>query len=117
MVEIIRAGADIGGFTLSDHINKHFFDGNDGNVTLIAESTDSGTQTLVLESSLDVDDLPLGDLTVYVPPGGTVAFGGFRRKTFNQDAGNPDDGYGTIWVNPSVSSTLKLKAIKTSPAG
>jgi hypothetical protein len=111
--DITRDGISQGNAVISDAGNNHYFTGNDGQVFLEIVSTDGGAQSVDIEAGTGmaaiVDGLPLDPLTIAVPAGGTVLAGPFRKLSFNQSSD------GSVWVDPSVSSTLQFYAFRLTP--
>ena len=108
VTDIVRGGLAPGVVTVADSVNGHYFLGNDGNVFF--EVINSGAPaTLTLNSPLEVDDLGLSELVIDIPAGTTLA-GNFKRRTFNQSTD------GTVWVDPSSSGTMEIRAFRATPA-
>lgn len=109
---VIRDGVTPGAVTISDSINDHYIVDNDGNVSFLIISHDASPQTVTFSTPLTVDDLLVEDFVLDVPAGGSVVSGGYRRKSFNQDV-----AAGSVYIHPSVSGTLEIRAFKFVPAG
>lgn len=109
VVEVVRGGISSGSQTTADATNKHYVDDNDGRVMLEIVSTDAGAQSVVIQPSptLTADGLTVNGETIAVAAGATVYAGPFRSATFNQDTTNR-----RLYVDPSVDTTLKFRAIK-----
>jgi hypothetical protein len=72
-------------------------------------STDAGSQTVDIEPNPDFatrDGLTVSNLVIAVAAGATVYAGPFRTSTFKQDTDN------TLYVDPSISTTLKFRAYR-----
>ncbi len=102
---IIRAGATPITQTTADATNDHYFT-NDGLTFLEIISTDAGAQTveIVPNPSFTADGLTVASLSIAVPAGATRLAGPFKVTTFKQSAALD------VYVNPSVSTTLKFRA-------
>lgn len=105
VTSISRSGTTAITQTTSDSTNDHYFI-NDGKTFIECISSDAGAQTLEIVASPDytADGLTVSNLTVYVGAGATVCSGPFKVATFRQNASNH------VYLNPSVSTTLKLRA-------
>ena len=108
VTNIDRDGVAAPSQVTADATNDHYFAGNDNRVFLEIVSTDGGAQTveIVANPSLTADGLTVGNLSIPVAAGATVLAGPFRVGTFKQDINN------TVYVNPSVSTTLKFRAYR-----
>ncbi len=109
VTEVARDGAAQPSQTTADAANDHSVAGGaDGRTMLEIESTDGSPQTVEVEPnpSFTVDGLTVDNLSIAVPAGDVVVAGPFRTSTFKQDADN------TLFVNPSVSTTLKFRAYR-----
>lgn len=116
IVEVVREGVLAGAATSSDAANGHFLAANDGDVELEVWN-DSGTAQSVLvhsNPSLMSDGLTVVDLVLTVPSGATAGdpakYGPFRPNTFKQDVN------GMMYLDPSVSTDLKIRAFKRAQA-
>lgn len=109
--DIVRAGLTQPSAVTADATNDHYIDGddNDGQVFLFVVSSDAGSQTLTIVANPDYnsDGLTLNDLTLTIAAGATKLFGPFRPRTFRQ----PSDG-NRLYINPSVSTTLTMRAYR-----
>lgn len=109
VTEIDRDGVAPPAQTDADAASDHFIDANDGRIVLEIESSDGADQTVEFEiPSGGVDDQPVTPRTVTIPDGETRWVGPFPRSVYNQP--NPD--LNKIFINPSVSTTLKFRAYK-----
>lgn len=109
VTEIDRDGVAQGAQTTADATNDHYVTGGaDGRTLLEIISTDAGAQTVEIEAApaFTVDGLTVNPLSISVAAGATVYAGPFRTSTFKQDASN------TLYVDPSVSTTLKFRAYR-----
>jgi len=111
VTDIARSGTAPISQTTADASNKHYFV-NDGMTYLEIVSTDAGSQTVTVKvnPSYTADSLVVNDLTITIPAGTTRLAGPFKVYTFKQDSSN--DAY----VDPSVSTTLKFRAWRLTPA-
>lgn len=108
VTDIVRAGLAAGVVRIADAVNGHYFVGNDGNVFF--EVINNGAPaTLTLNSPLEVDELGVSELVIDIPAGTTLA-GNFKRRTFNQSTD------GTVWVDPSASGQMEIRAYRATPA-
>jgi len=93
--------------TNGDHTNNHYF-ANDGRTFLEVVSSDAGSQTVAFEiptPSSGTDGQSVTSLSVTVAAGATRYVGPFPTAIYNQT----DQ---TVFVDPSVSTTLKFRAYK-----
>lgn len=106
VTEITRDGVAQPAQTTADATNDHYIAVNDGRVLVEIISTDAGAQTVevVPNPSLTADGLTVSNLSIAVGAGATVYAGPFRFTTFKQDSS------GMMYLNPSVSTTLKFRA-------
>ncbi len=106
ITEIIRAGVAPPTEVTADATNNHYFTGNDSNVFLVIVSTDAATQTVAIVPSptFTADGLTVSNLVISVPAGATRFAGPFKVTTFKQNTALD------VYVNPSVSTTLKFRA-------
>lgn len=113
VVEVIRDGVGAGASVLSDSVNGHYFVGNAGKTWIEVESSDAGTQTILVQPSpfLATDGLNVDPFPLEIPPGTVTKAGPWRMKTFNQDRTD-----GSVFLDPSVSGTLRLYAFSMEPA-
>lgn len=86
-----------------DTVNGHYFAGNTGQEFLEIENL-GGSATVTVLSPLEVDGLPVNNLSIGAPSG-TVLVGPFRKNTFNQNSS------GDVYFNVS-SENLRLRAYK-----
>lgn len=105
VTEIARGGTAPIGATTANSTDDHYFV-NTGREYLEIVSTDAGAQTveIVVNPSYSADGLVVSNLSIAVPAGATRLAGPFRIQTFKQNASNH------VYVNPSVSTTLTLRA-------
>lgn len=108
ITDLTREGAAPGVVTVADAVNGHYIVGNDGNVFFEVINT-GAPATLTINSPLEVDDLPVEELEIAIPAGTTLA-GNFKRRTFNQSTD------GSMWVDPSTSGTMQIRAFRATPA-
>lgn len=109
VTDITRDGVAQGSQRTGDATNDHFATGGaDGRTMLEIVSSDAGAQTVevVPNPSLTADGLTVDNLSIAVAAGATVYAGPFRTNTFTQNATND------LYVNPSVSTTLKFRAYR-----
>ena len=108
ITEIDRDGVAQPSQVTADATNDHYFTGNDGKVLLEIVSTDGSPQTveIVAGPSFTADGLTVNNLSIAVAAGATIYAGPFRVTTFRQNAAND------VYVNPSVSTTLKFRAYR-----
>lgn len=96
--------------TTADATNDHSITGGaDGRTIIEIVSSDAGSQTveIVPNPSLFVaDGLTINNLSITVAAGATSYAGPFRTSTYKQDTDN------TLYLNPSVSTTLKFRAYR-----
>jgi len=113
VTDFVRAGVAQPAQTTADATNDHYVAVNAGNVVLEIISTDGGPQTVEIVSNpdLSVDGLVLGNLSVSVADGATVYAGPFKPRSYKQ----PSDS-NRLYVNPSVSTTLKFRAYRMPAA-
>lgn len=108
VTQVDRTGEAPGTATVSDSVNGHYFDNPNGKVWLEVVSTDAGSQTLgfplVAALAANVDGVTLGDKLITIPAGATRVMGPFPPTYYNQPGGDQ------VFVNPSVSTTLSIKA-------
>jgi len=111
--EIIRAGLAQPAQVTANSSLKHVISGNDGQVFVEVISTDAGGQTITVQPSpsASADGLTITPLVLTIAAGATKLFGPFRPSTFNQDATSKE-----LWLDPSVSTTLKFRAYRIIPA-
>lgn len=100
-----RSGTAQPALTNGDATNDHYIEANDGRIMLEIVSTDAGAQTVEVETPGSVDGLAVANLSIAVGAGLTVVAGPFPPAVYNQ----PD---GSIYINPSVSNTLDLRAYR-----
>lgn len=106
---ILRDGIVQGTQTVADATDMHYVTGGaDGLTVLEIVSTDAGNQTVEIEPNpgITLDGLNVDNLVISVDAGDTVYAGPFRTNTFKQDTAN------TLYVNPSVSTTLEFRAYR-----
>ena len=109
VTDIDRDGVAQPAATTSDATNDHYATGAaDGRTMLMIVSTDGSPQTVevVPAPGYTADGLTVNNLSIAVAAGGTVLAGPFRTTTFSQDTSH------TLWVNPSVSTNLALRAYR-----
>jgi hypothetical protein len=106
---IDRNGAEPPAQIDSDEGNGMEIKGNSGKTFVEIVSTDAGSQSVGFAIAETVDGEAATDKTVVVPAGETVYAGPFPARTYNQPGADR-----SIYVNPSVDSTLKLRAYKLS---
>lgn len=109
VTEVDRDGAAQPSLTNGDATNDHYVTGGaDGRTMLEIVSSDAGAQTVEIEPdpTFTVDGLTVSNLSIAVGAGATVVAGPFRTSTFKQNATND------LYVDPSVSTTLKLRAYR-----
>ena len=96
----------------SDFTNGMFFTGNDGNVELQIENTDSVSRwvDIVASPTYTADGLTVVNLRHTIPAGEIWRFGPYKVATFRQ---NPDND---VYINPEVNTMLKLAAYRRLPA-
>lgn len=116
VTEIVLTGVTPPAQTTADATNDHYIsaaDLSDGTLFLEVESSDAGAQTVdvVANPDLTLDGLTVSDLSVSVAAGATKLIGPFRLRTFKQALDS-----NRIYINPSVSTTLKFRAYKLTPA-
>lgn len=111
--DIVRAGLAQPAQVTADATNNHYLDSNSGNVFIEVISSDAGSQTVTVKAgdAITTDGLTLSDLTLTVAAGATKYFGPFRPRTFKQSADS-----NRIYLNPSVSTTLKFRAYSLTAA-
>lgn len=98
--------------TTADATNNHYVAAADwisGDLLIEIVSTDgsSRTVTVVANPDLSVDGLTVSNRTLTIPAGTTQYFSGFRPRSHKQavDANR-------LYLNPSVSTTLKFRAYR-----
>jgi hypothetical protein len=108
VTEIVRAGVTPISQTTANATDDHYV-ANTGDVFLEVVSTDAGEQTVTIVANPDLssDGLTVSDLVLTVGAGVTKLFGPFRTRTFKQAADSD-----RMYVNPSVSTTLKFRAYR-----
>lgn len=92
----------------ADHTNDHSFT-NNGKTFLEIVSSDAGSQTVTFEiptPGSGTDGQGIDPLVVTVAAGETVYVGTFPQAVYDQ-------ADGTVYVDPSVSTTLKFRAYST----
>lgn len=101
---ITRAGVAPPSQTTANATDKHKIAANDGRTIIEIVSSDAGSQTVAFEipTSL-VDGQAVSPKTVTIPAGETRWAGPFPKAIYNQSGGE-------LFVNPSVSTTLKFRA-------
>lgn len=108
---ITRAGATPPSQTTADATNNHYIEGTDntGEWFLEVISSDAGSQsvTVVANPNLSSDGLTVSNLSITIAAGVTRLCGPFKPNTFKQ----PSDS-NRVYVNPSVSTTLKFRAYR-----
>lgn len=102
VTEITRAGVAPPAQTDADSSNNMEFT-NDGDTFLEIVSSDAGSQTVEFLIATEVDDLSVTPRSVTVAAGDTVLVGPFTA-VYDQT------GTKLVYVNPSVSTTLKFRA-------
>lgn len=109
---IDRDGVEVPAYTTSDATNDHYIAANAGDVELEVKNENASPQTVTVVANPSVfnDGLTLNDLVLTIPAGKTYMFGPFRPNTFKQDAA------GMMYLNPSVSTDLKIRAFKREQA-
>lgn len=106
VTQVLDTGVAPPAQTNGDLTNKHYIDGNDGRIMIEVVSSDAGAQSVTIETPGTVGTgLAIGDQVVAVPAGVTRMIGPFAPGIYNQ-------GDGSIYVNPSVSTTLKFRAYR-----
>jgi len=116
VTEILLTGVTPPAQTTADAANDHYInasDLSDGTLFIEVVSSDAGSQTVdvVANPDLTLDGLTVSDLSVTVGAGVTKLIGPFRLRTFKQALDS-----NRIYINPSVSTTLKFRAYKLTPA-
>lgn len=109
-VETIVRGAGLAqpSQTAADHTNNHYFT-NNGKTFLEIVSSDGASQTVSFEiptPGSGTDGQGIDPLVVTVGAGDTVYVGAFPQSVYDQ-------ADGTVYVDPSVSTTLKFRAYST----
>ena len=107
---VSRSGVAPGTQHNADATNDHYIANNDGRIWLEIVSTDGSDQTVTFETPVTVDGLNLEDVVVTIPAGTTRLVGPFPTPTFNQTT--PAADVNKVFVNPSVSTTLKFRGFK-----
>jgi len=102
---IIRGGLTPPSQTDADATNDHYIASNDGRIFIEIVSSDASTQTVTVETPVTYDSLAVEDLEISIPAGATRLSGPFPMNSFNQSDQS-------IYLNPSVSTTLKFRAYK-----
>lgn len=105
---ISRSGVAPPAQTNADSANGHYISLNDGTVWIEIVSSDAGAQTVAFKLPGLVDGQALADKVVSVAAGATAIAGPFPISSYNQSDGS-------LWFNPSVSTTLKFRAYKFGP--
>jgi hypothetical protein len=100
-----RAGVAPPAQTDADATNKNQLDSNDGLTWVEIVSTDAGSQTVGFEIPATVDGQSVIAKTVTVPAGATRNAGPWPVATYNQSGG-------PVFIDPSVSTTLKFRAYR-----
>ena len=107
---IDRTTSDQPSQTSSNATDDHVVEGGaDGLTFLEIENTGGSPATVVVVRNPTLagpDDLTISDLTITIPNGDTVVRGGFRTSSYRQNAQND------LWINPSVSTDLKIRAYR-----
>lgn len=103
---ITRAGVAPPAQTDGDASNNMEFT-NDGNTFLEVVSSDAGAQSVTILVAEEVDGLAVTSRSVAVAAGASVLIGPFTA-VYNQT------GTKLVYVNPSVSTTLKFRAYSVS---
>ncbi len=94
--------------TNGDATNKHYFGPNDGQIVLEVVSSDAGSQTVTIKAPSAAAAAGTGsDRTETIAAGATKLLGPFEQTRHNQDTVNK-----RVYVDPSVSTTLKFRAYK-----
>lgn len=92
--------------TAADATNDHQLAFNDGRVFVEVVSTDAAAQSVTIITPGTVGSgLAVADKTVAVPAGATRYVGPLAPQVYNQ----PD---GTVQIDPSISTTLGLRAYR-----
>jgi hypothetical protein len=106
VTDIVRSGTAPIAQTTADATNKHYFVNSDALVFLEIVSSDGSSQTVTVEASptFTADGLTVSGLVITVGAGATVLAGPFKVSTFKQDSSYH------VYVDPSVSTTLKFRA-------
>lgn len=109
---IVREGLAQPAQVTADSGNKHYVEGNDGQVFIEIVSTDGSPRTVTVlpAPSASADGLTISPLVLTIAAGATGYFGPFKPSTFNQDMIAKQ-----VWLDPSVSTTLKFRAYKLIP--
>lgn len=105
IITIIESGIDPGGYSFSDVISKHSIENLDQRTAIEVVSIDGSPQTVTIITSYVQEDLNLEDRVVTIPAGGTKYIGPFPKYIYNH-------GITTIYLDPSVSGTLKFRAFR-----
>lgn len=113
---LTRAGVAPPAQTDADATNDHYINAADfqnGDLVLEIVSSDAGAQTVevVANPALSADGLTIGNLTISIPAGATRVCKQFKYQTFRQGADS-----NRMYLNPSVSTTLKFRAYKATDA-
>jgi hypothetical protein len=105
VLDITRVGVAPAAQVASDHLNGMLVRDNDGRVFVEIISSDPRPQSVGFAIAETVDGQTVLNKIVSVPAGATRYAGPFPEEFYNQD----DD---TLLVNPSVDTTLKLRAYR-----
>lgn len=105
---ISRAGVAPPAQTNADSVNKNQIDSNDGLTFVEIISSDAAPQTVNFEIPEAIDGQTVNPRSVAVAAGATVLAGPFPPATYNQPGGSQ------LFIDPSVSTTLKFRAYRVS---
>ena len=106
VTELSPSGVPQGTQIFSDSVSKHTLENVQEDVVLEVVSIDASPQTVTIETSYAQDGAALDDRIVTIPAGATRYIGKFPRYIYNQE------DLVTMYINPSVSGTLKFRAYK-----
>jgi hypothetical protein len=115
VTEVVRAGVAQPAEQSSDATNDHYIESTDADDVWWMEvrNANAGDQTVevVANPSLSSDGLTVSNYSNTIAAGATETMGPFKLSTFKQ----PSDS-NRVYINPSVSTDLKFRVYKITPA-
>jgi hypothetical protein len=115
VTEVVRAGVTQPAEQSSDASNNHYIESTDADDVWWMEVRNANaspqTVTVVANPSLSSDGLTVSNYSNSIAAGATETMGPFKLSTFKQTADS-----NRVYVNPSVTTDLKFRVYKITPA-
>lgn len=115
VTEVVRAGVAQPAEQSSDASNNHYIESTDADDVWWMEvrnaNASSQTVTVVANPSLSSDGLTVSNYSNTIAAGATELMGPFKLSTFKQTSDS-----NRVYVNPSVTTDLKFRVYKITPA-